>query len=176
MNETFEKIFPDLMLSEGEVYEDDPVDPGGATKYGITFDRLKLWRKKSITKNDVRQLTKEEAKQIYIEMYWNFMGCDKIPAGLDWTVFDFGVNSGPSRSVKYLQELIGADVDGSYGDQTHEYLMNYIVENGIESTIIKFNDKRRYFLKGLNTFWKYGKGWLLRVDRTEKKSLELANV
>ena len=41
-----------------------------------------------------------------------------LPAGLDYAVYDFAVNSGPSRAVKFLQELLGANIikDGVMGN------------------------------------------------------------
>ncbi len=44
------------------------------------------------------------------------MRCDELPAGLDYAVFDFGVNSGISRAVKFLQRLIGVAADGRMTD------------------------------------------------------------
>ena len=176
MKETFEEIFPLLIQSEGSVYEDDPVDPGGATKYGITFDRLRLWRGYSITKDDVRNLTLGEAKEIYRSShYWGFVRGDSLPAGLDYTVFDFGVNSGPSRAVRMLQNLIGAKPDADFGPASFKALEAYIETHSLVKTIQRYNTGRRNFLKGSKTFWKYGRGWLARVDRVETFSIRLAN-
>jgi lysozyme family protein len=174
MENTFEEIFPLLIESEGTKFTDDPDDPGGATKYGITYDRLKLWRRKDISKRDVKELTMDEAKEIYIAHYWNFMHGNELPPGLDYTVFDFGVNSGPSRAIRMLQTMIGANPDGDYGPATAKALNDYINKHGLENTIRKYNTGRRNFLKTLKTFWKYGKGWIARVDRVEHKSIELA--
>lgn len=175
MKDTFEEIFPLLIQSEGSVYEDDPDDPGGATKYGITFDRLRLWRAKPITKNDVRALTLDEAKEIYRSShYWGHVRGDSLPAGLDYTVFDFGVNSGPARAVRMLQTMIGAKPDGDFGPASFKALEAYIATHGLKSTIYRYNTGRRNFLKGLKTFWKYGRGWIARVDRVETKSIQLA--
>jgi lysozyme family protein len=175
MKETFDIIFPLLIESEGTKYTDDPIDPGGATKYGITFSRLQLWRGKKITKDDVKSLSLDEARQIYLSHYWGFIRADSLPAGLDYTVFDFAVNSGPTRSVRMLQNMIGSKPDGDYGPATHIALEEYIKNTGLIPTIRRFNTGRRNYLKGLGTFWKYGRGWMARVDRVEHKSVELAN-
>lgn len=174
MISTFEEIFPLLIRDEGTKYTDDPDDRGGATKYGITYDRLKFWRKTSITKNDVKNLTLEEAKKIYMAHYWSGpCKSDLLPKGLDYTVFDFGVNSGPTRSARMLQQIVGSYVDGDIGHDTLIKLNKYIDSHGHDGIIIKYNSTRRKYLRTLDTFWKYGKGWLARVDRVEKKSLEL---
>jgi lysozyme family protein len=53
-----------ILASEGG-YVDHKDDPGGATNMGITFNTLKAWRGKPVTKQDVRNLTKKEALDIY---------------------------------------------------------------------------------------------------------------
>jgi lysozyme family protein len=46
------------------------------------------------------------------------MSCDELPSGVDYAVFDYGVNSGISRAAKVLQRLVGTDVDGEIGPNT----------------------------------------------------------
>jgi lysozyme family protein len=176
MQDTFEKIFPHLIQDEGTKYTDDPDDNGGATKYGITQSRLRLWRNdKNLSKQAVKDLTLEEAKSIYhSKHYWHAMKCDDLPAGLDYSVFDFGVNSGPARSARYLQTLVGVEPDGKIGPATLKAVHDYVEKIGITETIAKFSTGRRNYLRKLDDFPKYGKGWISRVNRVEAKSKELA--
>lgn len=174
MQNTFEKIFPLLISDEGTKYTDDPRDNGGATKYGITLDRLRLWRKdKSLPKQEVKDLTLEEAKKIFKSHYWDELLCDTLPYGVDYSVFDFGVNSGPFRSARYLQLLVGAEPDGEIGPATIKAVNQYIENNGVGTLITKFSTGRRNFLRKLDDFKYYGKGWIDRVNRVEAKSKEL---
>nr|WP_234835980.1 glycosyl hydrolase 108 family protein [Sinorhizobium meliloti] len=62
-------------------------------------------------------MSREEAADIYRRSYWPQCGVD-LPPGLDYAVFDFGVNSGPARAVKTLQKVVGVREDGHVGEQT----------------------------------------------------------
>ena len=49
----------------------------------------------------------EVAKRIYRSKYWNATRCDDLPAGVDYAVFDYAVNSGVGRAGKVLRRLVG---------------------------------------------------------------------
>jgi lysozyme family protein len=99
-----------LMINEGG-YVNDPKDSGGETKYGIS--------KKAYPYVDIPNLTIEQAKEIYKKDYWDRCKCDYLPDCLSVAVFDFAVNSGTDRAIKYLQMAItGITVDGIIGNQT----------------------------------------------------------
>ena len=68
-----------ILASEGG-YVDHPSDPGGATNMGITHRTLAAWRGKPVTKQDVRNLTRVEALEIYKAQYWRTSGADRMPA------------------------------------------------------------------------------------------------
>ncbi len=94
-------------------------DKGGATKYGITLRTLMAWRKSTVTVQDVKDLTEDEAKAIYTDLYFNRPGIDKLPSPLNNLIFDFAVNSGPTRAIMALQEALGITVDGTLGPITY---------------------------------------------------------
>jgi lysozyme family protein len=100
-------------------------------------------------------MPKSVAINIYTTKYWKtpYYDCDTLASGVDLSVFDFGVNSGPARAKKYLDQSIG----GSPTD-----------------TIIKLNDKRLAFLQGLRTWGSFGVGWGRRVAGIKAKSLDMA--
>lgn len=136
-------------------YSNDAADPGGPTNWGITIiDARKYW-KKDATASDVRSMPQSVAINIYTTKYWKtpYYDCDKLAPGVDLSVFDFGVNSGPARSKKYLDQAVGGTD---------------------EQTIIKLNDARLTFLKGLKTWPNFGKGWGRRVVGIKAKSLEMS--
>ena len=60
----------------------------------------------------------DEAKRIYRAKYWDAQRCDELPAGVDYAVFDYGVNSGIGRSKKVLQRVVGVTADGVLGPAT----------------------------------------------------------
>ena len=92
MNE-FDKALKFVLKWEGG-YSNDPNDPGGETKYGIS--------KRSYPHEDIKNMTLERAKKIYYENYWLKVGCDKLPFPLNIVVFDTAVNMGRSRAGKFL--------------------------------------------------------------------------
>lgn len=136
-------------------YSNDAADPGGPTNWGITIiDARKYW-KKDATAADVKAMPKSVAINIYTTKYWKtpFYDCDKLNAGVDLSVFDFGVNSGPSRAKKYLDQSVGGT------DM---------------ATITKLNDSRLAFLKSLKTWPTFGHGWGTRVAGIKAKSLQMS--
>lgn len=137
-------------------YSNDAGDPGGPTNYGITIADVRKYVKPGATAQDVKKLTKAQAIEVYRNKYWKtpYYDCDTLASGVDLSVFDFGVNSGPSRAKKYLDKSVG----GSASD-----------------TITKYNDSRLAFLKGLGTWSIFGKGWGRRVVGIKAKSLEMAS-
>jgi lysozyme family protein len=94
-------------------------DRGGVTKFGITLEELQSSRNdQSLTAEHLKDLTRDQALEIYRVRYWNVLKCDELPAGVDLVVFDFGVDAGPSESAKVLQRAVGAEADGSIGPAT----------------------------------------------------------
>lgn len=136
-------------------YSNVAADPGGPTNYGITiYDARKYW-KPDATAADVKSMPKSIAINIYRSKYWKtpFYDCDKLAAGVDLAVFDFGVLAGPSRAKRYLDISVGGTA---------------------EQTINKLCDNRLSFLKGLHTWPVFGKGWSNRVTGIRKASLQMA--
>src|SRR5690606_5273554 len=67
-----------ILASEGG-YVDHPDDPGGATNMGITIGRLSAWRGRKVTKQEVKNLTRGEALEIYKACYWDVVRGDDLP-------------------------------------------------------------------------------------------------
>lgn len=120
------EIAKEIVAREGG-FVNDPDDPGGATKYGVTIGtlrRLGLDKTKDgrVTVADVRALTRIDAEKIFITHYYRRPRIDRLPEPLRATVFDMYVNAG-SNAVKILQRLLrkmGHDisVDGAIGPET----------------------------------------------------------
>ncbi|WP_420585796.1 holin-associated N-acetylmuramidase [Ruegeria sp.] len=108
-------------------YVDDPDDPGGPTKWGVTLGTMRhlmldLDGDGDVDARDVHALTQEQAVEIFLRHYFHKPRIDWLPGQLHATVFDMQVNAG-SNAVKILQRLlrdIGQDVavDGAIGPQT----------------------------------------------------------
>lgn len=165
----FTRVIQDYILASEGGYVDHPKDPGGATNMGITHRTLSAWRKRPVTKQDVRDLTRAEAMQIYEAQYWRTSGADRMPAGLDYAVFDYAVNSGPARAVKDLQRVLGVGADGVVGAQTLAALDGKRVTTLIEELCAR----RLVFLKGLSTWGTFGRGWQRRVDEVRDRAVRM---
>jgi lysozyme family protein len=96
MKDNFIACFMFIVEQEGSIYEDDPDDPGGATKYGIC--------KRDYPEIDIENLTLETAREIYRRDYWNVCNCDTISDGFDLLVFDTAVNQGTSLAKRIFEE------------------------------------------------------------------------
>ena len=111
---TYDEALRRLLAHEGG-YTNHPSDPGGPTNFGITIYDYRKYVKPNATAADVRAMTVGEAKAIYRKRYWDAQRCDELPAGVDYAVFDYGVNSGIGRSRKVLQPRGGLTADGVLG-------------------------------------------------------------
>jgi lysozyme family protein len=167
MSNRFKTCLPRVLKHEGGNVQ-HPDDPGGRTSRGITAERWREWRATHPgLPEDVWQAPQSEVEAIYLEKYWQPLWCDMLPPGVDYAVFDFGVNSGPSRAAKYLQEIVGSEVDGEVGPNT----VAATKEADPEEVINALCDNRMYFLKGLSTWGTFGNGWTNRVNDVRRDAL-----
>jgi lysozyme family protein len=112
---SFEKAIPFVLAHEGG-FVDDPADPGGRTKYGISQRRFPM--------EDIVNLTLDRAKQLYRQEWWDAYGY----AGFEdqkvaEKVLDFSVNMGPQAAHRVLQRALratgeGVKEDGIFGPKT----------------------------------------------------------
>jgi lysozyme family protein len=93
-----------FVLSVEGAYVNRADDKGGSTNKGVTQRTYDAWRsRKDLTPRDVRLIDDDEVREIYLRQYWNAAACDRYEPGLALAVFDAGVNSGVSQSVRWLQ-------------------------------------------------------------------------
>ena len=169
-NHNFDKSVEYILEHEGG-YVDHPKDPGGATNKGITIATFCRYVKPKGTKEDLKQLTTEQAKIVYKAQYWDKVLGDELPSGVDHAVFDFAVNSGPRRAALYLQKVVGVTQDGKLGPNTlkaTEAIPKIVVINTLM-------DKRLAYMKRIKRgeLWKtFGRGWQKRIDRVRAESLQ----
>ncbi len=119
-------IAREIVAREGG-FVNDPADPGGATKYGVTIGTLRaLGLDKTgdgrITVEDARALTRADAVRIFKERYYLAPRIDLLPEPLQPSVFDMQVNAG-GNAVRILQRLLAefdepVAVDGLIGPAT----------------------------------------------------------
>ncbi len=124
--QTVRQIAEEIVAREGG-YVNDPDDPGGATKYGVTIHTMRrlgldLDRDGDVDARDVRLLPRERAVEIFVDHYLIKPRIDRLPVPLQPSVFDMYVNAG-GNAVKILQRLLPefgekVVVDGAIGPQT----------------------------------------------------------
>ena len=117
----FDDIIEVVLEHEGG-YVHDPKDLGGETNFGIT--------KRFYPDVDIKNLTKEGAKEIYKKDYWDKNKVDDLPDDLKYIFFDCCVNQGRGTAVKILQRAINGKggklkVDGGFGPGTKAALAKY---------------------------------------------------
>lgn len=174
MKHNFPAALEAILKHEGG-FVDHPKDPGGATNKGITIGTL---RRLGIDVDgdgdsdivDLKSLRHEHVARVYKLFYWDAVKADLLPSGVDYTVADFAVNSGPSRAAKHLQTALGVQADGDIGPKTLA-----AAEKANAVTLINtIKQTRLRFLQGLKTWGTFGKGWLRRVNEVHTMSLKMA--
>lgn len=157
----------DLVLKSEGGWVNNPQDPGGETNLGVTKRVWEEWVGHPV--NTMKNLTEADVAPLYEQKYWRACYGEVLPRGLDFVVFSFGVNAGPGRSVKLLQQTVGCVPDGVIGPRTREL----ISASNSANLIAKFSEARREYYRALKTFPTFGRGWLARVDREESEALSM---
>ena len=154
---TFDEAFL-LLIDREKGLSLDKQDPGNWTggkvgkgvlkgsKYGISAA--------SYPSLDIRNLTLDQAKEIYRKDYWVDI---ELPGEIVYDFFDTSVNSGKSRAIKILQKAVGVEADGIIGPSTVEAI------NKTMNLSKKFNAHRLLFMTDCAIWSSQGKGWARRI-------------
>lgn len=136
----FEKAVQKTLSLEGG-YVNDPADPGGATKYGITEATA---RAHGYT-GDMRKLPLEKAKEIYKKSYWDVARLDEfLSQPLAENVFDCNVNCGARVGGRLLQEALNLlNVDPSGRQMYPEIYVDGVIGPNTLATLQKALQCRR---------------------------------
>lgn len=127
-------------------------DPGGETNFGIS--------KRAYPNEDIRNLTRDRAAELYHCDYWMKICGDELPAPVAFVVMDAAVNSGVKRAGQWLQQALEIPSDGIIGRQT-------IAAASADDPVVLAEticDIRLEFLRRLPTWPTFGRGWQRRVD------------
>lgn len=174
MSSVYDDPIGEIILKHEGGFVNDPTDRGGATNLGITQQTLTEWRGKPVSVEDVRNLTEAEAREIYTERYLKQPKIDRLPFPYPQVqVMDIGVNSGPRRAVKFLQEVLNASgfpcgrPDGVIGpktiaatEQAHEQMGAYL-----DNALV---DRRKAFYEAIMandpSQERFRRGWMRRAE------------
>lgn len=172
---TFEHALTHILQMEGG-WADDPYDPGGPTNFGITLATYAKDKRVTVTadsfaqlKSELRSIRLDSVRRIYLERYWRPAACPVMPPALAFFHFDAAVNHGVLGAARLLQESVGAVIDGEIGPET----LSKGAARPVPDTLALYADVRRRHYRSLSTFWRFGNGWLARIDRTLAAALQL---
>lgn len=146
----FDKLIERVLGHEGG-YVDDPHDPGGETRWGIS--------KRAYPDLDIRNLSREGAIEICRHDYWDRIRGNELPPAIAFQVLDAAVNHGTQTAIRWLQRAAGANEDGFLGPRTMLALRTTLPLE----LLARFNAARLSFYADLSTFGRFGKGWARRV-------------
>lgn len=157
--ERFNKLVSIVLENEGgDTITNNPKDPGGLTKYGICA--------KYNPGVDIKNLTEEQAKQIYLKKYYLPCGADEVNDDeLALNLFDSAVNPGLGWINKTVQKFVKVEPDGSIGPKTIEAINKYYDKKGLIA-LLKVSRKEYYrkLVKEKPAKNIFLNGWLRRVN------------
>jgi lysozyme family protein len=178
-------IYARLLKTEGG-YVNNPKDPGGATKYGISlrflvikglidgnrdgFADFDLNRDGRIDALDIKLLTPANAEALYLKLFYIETGFWSLPRPLDAAMFDFGVNAGTATAVRLMQKAINTLIneplkaDGLLGPNTRRAI---VLATKAGPLLTRFREQvtahYRYLVANNGELQQFLAGWLNRV-------------
>jgi len=140
-----------IVLNNEGGYVNNPADPGGETKFGIS--------KHAYPDVDIANLTREQAIAIYKRDFWDRVQGDTLPASIAFQILDFAVNAGLSTAIRKAQFVAGVADDGNWGPITRAAVA------AISPSVFcaRFAAAKIRFYTKLTTFPTFGAGWMNRV-------------
>lgn len=152
----FDTAFERVIGHEGG-YVNNPKDPGGETKFGVS--------RRAYPMEDIKNMTLERAKFLYRRDYWGPVGCESLPHAIRFDLFDTAVNSGVKTSIILLQRACGVDDDGLIGPVTLMAISRYEPAR----LLARFNGWRLDYLNDNPKLWGvFGRGWSQRIAENLK--------
>lgn len=146
----FDTAFGRLMGHEGG-YVNDPNDPGGETKWGVS--------KRSYPNLDIKNLTKQNAEDIFFRDFWLPVNGDKLYDGVAWQLADFAYHSGAQTAVRYYQRALGVADDGHFGPVSQAAAAAMSESDQIMLVLAERLD----FMSRTKNWVHHGKGWARRI-------------
>lgn len=171
MNDFFEHALSYLFQDEGKTFTNNPMDPGGPTKFGITLKAYESHMGHPITALDIELMTEEAAKDFYEVRYWAPLRCGQMASqGIAICIFDTAVLYGQYTAIKTAQmavSLCGANLkfDGLMGDKTLEALNTASCIEFVSHYRDLIMDRIGHLIVVDPTLEVFRKGWTNRANR-----------
>lgn len=174
MDKEFNEMFEVILLHETGAKDgsrtglvNDPDDPGGLTKYGIS--------QRAFPHLNIKDLKLEDAKRIYYDKYYmRPINLKQFPYRTRLALFDANVNHGPNASFKLLQEAINSiskaelKVDGIFGPKTKTAIEN-LDDMLLFNSIIMHRERLFRKIASSPRMLKFLKGWINRLKSLQRE-------
>lgn len=168
-----EAMFEEIVKKEGG-FVNHPNDRAGPTKFGVTIKTLSSYLRRKATVADVRNLTKDQAIDIYFRMFYYLPNIHALPKELQLLVTDMSVNHGPGNAIFILQDVLATcgmlseeDIDRDLGPKTAKAAADLYAKIG-DDMINKLVLRRKEFYRNIvledPSQKVFLKGWLTRAD------------
>ncbi|MBN9352542.1 MAG: TIGR02594 family protein, partial [Hyphomicrobium denitrificans] len=164
----FSRALAHVLEMEGG-FSNDPYDPGGPTNRGITLEVYAKFRKETVEDGtrarliaELKRIPDATVTAIYRQRYFDPASCPVFTAPLALMHFDAAVNHGVGAAIRMLQGVAGVTVDGEIGPET----LAAISTQSLADLLDDYAETRRARYRALPHFWRFGRGWLKRVDAT----------
>lgn len=154
MTSRFDHAIAFVLTHEGG-YVNDPKDPGGETRFGIS--------KRSYPNVDIKKLTLPEAIAIYKRDYWDRIRGDELPPDVAFFAFDTAVNMGTGQAVRILQKAGGVKADGAIGPKTFQAAK-------APGLVEEMAELRREIYRDIPAFSRFGNGWIRRTNEAMEEA------
>ena len=158
----FDLAFERLIGHEGK-FTDNRADRGNWTSGRVGVGELKGTKfgisAMTYPYLDIKSLTLEQAKDIYLRDFWLRAGADQYDGAIGYQVFDAAVNHGIENAVRILQRAVRVADDGDVGPLT----LKAVQAMSVTDVLMRFNAHRIRFYTKLSTWLEFGKGWMNRV-------------
>jgi len=139
----------------------DPRDPGGWTRYGIS--------QRAHPDVDIAHLTEQAAVDIYRARYWDAYRLERLPGSIAIAVFDGAVQHGGRPAIRMLQHTVGTPMDGIIGPVTLAASYRMLPEECLTS----YCARRAVYYASLATFGRFGVGWMRRLFALHLDCIEM---
>lgn len=158
-SDPFPHLIERVLAHEGG-YVNDPHDPGGETRWGISQRHHPTLH--------VRTMTRDDAIATYRRLYWQPLQGDALHPAVAFAVLDAAVNHGLRRAVAWLQRIVGTTEDGALGART---LAATQAADPVR-VVLAFHARRLDFYVELDTFANFGRGWTRRMAGNLRHAME----
>ena len=155
MSNKFYKMIERTMPFEGGYLSPEEAarqgDPGGETHWGIS--------RRAFPHVDIKNLTRDQAIQIYRTEYWAKVKGDELPDAIAYAMLDAAINSGWERSIMWLQKAVGVADDGKFGPITRAA----VAAANPADMMLKIVSYRLDFMSRLQNWSTNSRGWARRI-------------